>query len=109
MKSSIAFALALIFLGGCTSQTSTFVVDNETDETLENTVIFQDDDATELGSIEPGRGKRLQFRTFSENTYTLKYNRGGKEFAVHLCYQGMNYPADGVVTISETGPSIVCK
>lgn len=105
------YALAFLLIAavaGC-SQPSRFAIQNDSGEVISNVIVTRGSEPISLGSIAPGQRKEVEFSSYFETSYSLSYRKGGESFTMDLCYQGMDYPADGVVTIREAKAGIECR
>lgn len=109
MKHKVLIWALMAAAAGCAGKPTRFAVQNDSGEEVSNVVVFKGDKPTYLGSIAPGQRKEIKFNSYFETTYTLSYKKGSHDFRMDLCYQGMDYPADGLVIIGQTKPTIECR
>ena len=109
MRSSSLTVALLCALVGCSGEPSKFAVQNATPEVISNLRILKDGNPHSLGSLAPGQRREMQFNSYFESKYSLSYEKGGHVSTMNLCYQGNDFPADGLIIIGEAEASIKCR
>jgi len=109
MRTSILTFLLIGLVSGCGPQPSRFSIINSSGTVITDVTVINGRNSTNLGSIGPGRKKSVEFSSFFETEYLLSYKRRGQPFKLDLCYQGMDFPANGVIVIKANKASIECR
>jgi hypothetical protein len=107
MKYLLIMILTVAFCS-CTMQESIYTIDNRSDKSIHNVTFRSDNDVVYLGIIKSQQKKSVKINSFSERNNSLSYESNGLNKNIVLCYQGLNFPAQGTVYIEDNGPRIIC-
>ncbi|MDE1468621.1 hypothetical protein [Aurantiacibacter sp. D1-12] len=103
-----AISIFVLFFGSACSKTTTFHLQNETDDNLNGVVITQSGDPQAVGMLRSGETQMVTFQAYFENQYRLTFERAGTRYQKDLCYQAWGHKADGVIVVRPESIEMTC-